>query len=140
MSISFRALCCKAAIALGAAALAGCATQVAKTPEQEVAERAETRWQHLIKGDFTGAYGYLMPSFRALVSEQSYRQRFGSAGAWTNAIIHQVKCEPNACDVRVRVTTQVRVPQFARHIPEVNAYLDERWVREGGQWWLYQKL
>lgn len=128
-----------AALAL-LAALAACAAPVAKTPEQLVAERAEARWQHLVKGDFTAAYGYLMPSYRALVPEQSYRQRFGAAGAWRNAIVHQVDCEPAACKVRVRVTTQVRIPQFARHIPEVNAYVDERWVREDGQWWLYEKL
>ncbi|RRD57205.1 hypothetical protein EII20_07635 [Comamonadaceae bacterium OH2545_COT-014] len=139
MPTLLRTLTCAAAAAL-VAALAGCAAPAAQTPEQIVAERAEARWQHLIKGDFTGAYGYLMPSYRAIVPEKSYRQSFGSAGAWRNAIIHQVNCEPAACTVRVRITTQVRIPQFAKHIPEVNTYIDERWVREDGQWWLYQKL
>ena len=40
----------------------------------------------------------------------------------------------------MRITTQVRVPLFAAHISEVTTYMDERWVRENGQWWLYQSL
>ena len=67
-------------------------------------------------------------------------ERFGSAGAWTNAIIHEVTCEPSVCKVKVRITTKMRVPLFAAKIPEVNTYVDERWVREDGQWWLYEKL
>ena len=81
-----------------------------------------------------------MPSYRNLVSPQDYGKRFGSAGAWTNAIIHEVTCEPSVCKVKVRITTKMRVPLFAAKIPEVNTYVDERWVREDGQWWLYEKL
>ena len=40
----------------------------------------------------------------------------------------------------MRITTKMRVPLFAAKIPEVNTYVDERWVREDGQWWLYEKL
>ena len=133
-------LATRAAALAAALALAACASNSAKTPEQIVAERAEARWQHLIKQDFAGAYAYLTPAYRDVVPQEQYRRRFGSAGAWTNAIVHEVSCEPEACTVKMRITTQVRVPLFAAHISEVTSYMDERWVRENGQWWLYQSL
>ena len=120
--------------------LTACASNPQQTPEQQVAQRAEARWKRLIAKDYQQAWEYLMPSYRNLVSPQDYGKRFGSAGAWTNAIIHEVTCEPSVCKVKVRVTTKMRVPLFAAKIPEVNTYVDERWVREDGQWWLYEKL
>ena len=133
-------LATRAAALAAALALAACASNSAKTPEQIVAERAQARWQHLIKQDFAGAYAYLTPAYRDVVPQEQYRRRFGSAGAWTNAIVHEVSCEPEACTVKMRITTQVRVPLFATRISEVTTYMDERWVREDGQWWLYQSL
>ena len=133
-------LATRAAALAAALALAACASNSAKTPEQIVAERAEARWQHLIKQDFAGAYAYLTPAYRDVVPQEQYRRRFGSAGAWTNAIVHEVKCEPEACTVKVRITTQLRIPKFAARLPEVSSYIDERWVREDGQWWLFQSL
>ncbi len=133
-------LATRAAALAAALALAACASNSAKTPEQIVVERAEARWQHLIKQDFAGAYAYLTPAYRDVVPQEQYRRRFGSAGAWTNAIVHEVSCEPEACTVKMRITTQVRVPLFATRISEVTTYMDERWVREDGQWWLYQSL
>ena len=132
-----------AAFCISAAALAtltACASKPAQTPEQLVAERAEARWQRLIKQDFAGAYAYLTPSYRGVVPEAQYRMRFGTAGAWKSVIIHEVTCEPEACKVKVRLTTELRVPLFAARISEVTTYFDERWVREDGQWWLYQGL
>ena len=120
--------------------LTACASNPQQTPEQQVAQRAEARWKRLIAKDYQQAWEYLMPSYRNLVSPQDYGKRFGSAGAWTNAIIHEVICEPSVCKVKVRITTKIHVPLFAAKIPEVNTYVDERWVREDGQWWLYEKL
>ena len=47
------------------------ASQAPKTPEQIVVERAEARWQHLIKQDFAGAYAYLTPAYRDVVRAMS---------------------------------------------------------------------
>lgn len=129
------------AVALAASlGLGACASLQSSTPEQEVAQRAEARWAALIKGDFNQAYGYLTPSFRAVVTAADYRKRFGAAGAWTNAIVHKVECEAESCTATIRVTTQVRVPLFATKVPETTTYLDEVWVREDGQWWRYEAL
>ena len=61
--------------------LTACASNPQQTPEQQVAQRAEARWKHLIAKDYQQAWEYLMPSYRNLVSPQDYSKRFGSAGA-----------------------------------------------------------
>ena len=132
----------RAALVLGgwlaALALGGCASVAPKSPEEQVTERAEAHWKALIAGDFAKAYGYLVPSYRAIVSSADYERRFGAAGRWTNAIVHSVECEAEACKARVRITSRLLIPQFATRINEVNSYVDETWVREDGQWWKFQ--
>ena len=125
---------------LAGALLAGCASMTAKTPEQEVQARAEARWDALVKRDFDKAYAFSQPAFRAVVKPDAYKQRFGSAGTWKGAQIHEATCEAARCTVRVRLTTAINIPRFARSIPEVVGYHDEVWVRDEGQWWFFEKL
>ena len=136
---SRRALLSTAALVSGAL-LAGCASLGPKTPEQEVQALAEARWDALIKRDFVKAYGYTQPSFRAVVKPEEYVRRFGSAGRWKGAQIHEATCEAARCSVRVRLTTEIMIPRFRRSVPEVVGYHDEVWVREEGHWWFFEKI
>ncbi len=127
------------AAALAAALwLAGCAALQPKTPEEIVTQRIEARWDALIKRDFEKAWEYTQPSYRALVSQKDYRSRFGSAGQWKGVQVHQVKCEPERCTARLRLTSTVNIPPF--HGNDLVGYIDEVWVRADGQWWFYQAL
>ena len=54
--------------------LTACASNPQQTPEQQVAQRAEARWKHLIAKDYQQAWEYLMPSYRNLVSPQDYER------------------------------------------------------------------
>ena len=83
--------------------LAGCAGLSPKTPEAVVTQRAEARWAYLIGGDFEKAWDLTQPGFRAVVKRDRYARRFGTGGAWTGAQVHEVKCEPERCTVRLRV-------------------------------------
>ena len=131
--------------ALGAALIAGvlglsaCATKPT-TPEDQVRERAQARWNALVASDFAKAYTYAPPSFRAVSGPQEYRSRFGPAAAWKSAWVHDVSCEPERCTVSVRVTLNVRVPQFATKLPSIETYTQETWVREDGQWWHFEQI
>ena len=129
---------------LGGATLAllvsACATVAPSTPEDIVRQRAEARWTALTKQDFPKAYEYMTPSYRAVVSSEQFRGQYGVSGQWTNAIIHSVSCEAESCEVSVRVTTKVNVPQMAGRIPEITTYMSEKWVREDGQWWRYEAI
>lgn len=129
-----------AAALVSSVLLAGCASFGPKTPEQEVRSRAEARWAALIKRDFATAYAFAQPGFRAVVKSEAYGNRFGTAGSWKDAQIHEVTCEAASCTVRVRLTTAIAIPRFARSIPEVVGYHDEVWVRDEGQWWFLEKI
>ena len=61
---------------------------------------------------------------------------FGAGGAWTGAQVHEVKCEPERCTVRLRVAAKVQAPPFTGQ--ELVTYLEEVWVRDEGQWWFFQ--
>ncbi|MDR2990616.1 MAG: hypothetical protein LBU72_01545 [Burkholderiaceae bacterium] len=125
---------------LVAAALvtAGCAAFKTETAEDVVNRRVQERWQALIKGDFPKAYSYIQPGYRAVVSEKNYAKTFGSGGAWKSVEIFKTQCEPERCTVRLRLTSQNLVPQFARAIPELKGFVDETWIKDQGQWWYYQ--
>ena len=125
---------------LGAAALAlaGCAALQPKTPEQVVAERVEQRWAALIKGDFEKAWTYTQPAYRDIVKQADYRKRFSGAGQWRGVQVHEVSCEAERCQVRIRLTTRVTVPPFQGQ--ELVGGIDETWVRDGGHWRYYQSF
>ncbi|MDO5624439.1 MAG: hypothetical protein Q4G71_07100 [Pseudomonadota bacterium] len=123
------------ALSAAAFALAGCAALQPKTPEQVVQERAEARWAALMKGDFERAWTYADPAYREQVEQAHYKGRFGDPRGWKSLTVHSVKCEPERCTARIRLTTANIAPTFMRKIPELTTYSDEAWVRQDGQWW-----
>lgn len=127
----------RALVAAAALGVAGCAFQ-SKAPEQDVQERAQARWDALVKRDFERAWTYTDPAFRARVPQADYKARFGAAGAWKEATVRSVSCQPERCLVRVRLTTQNLVPNFASAIPLLSSEFDEAWVRQDGRWWYSQ--
>lgn len=130
-----------AAVAIVASGvLAGCASLGPKTPEEEVKARAEARWDALVKRDFDKAYAFAQPGFRAVVKQEVYKNRFGNAGSWKGAQIHDVTCEASRCTARVRLTVGIQIPRFAKSMPEVVSYHDEVWIRDEGQWWYLEKI
>ncbi len=122
---------------LAATVLAGCASLAPQTPEEQVRQRAEARWAALVKRDFDTAYTYAPPSFRAVVPQSKYGTRFGSAARWKGVQVHEVRCEPERCTVKLRVETEVLRAPFTGHV--VTTYFDEVWVREDAQWWRYEE-
>ena len=125
-------------VVAGALALAGCAAQQPKTPEEIVTQRVEARWDALIKGDFPAAWAYTQPAYRAIVKQADYAKTFGAGGQWRGVQVHQVSCEAERCTVRIRLTTRVTLPPFRGQ--ELTGALDETWVREDGNWWYYQNF
>lgn len=124
-------------VLIAAVLLAGCASMAPQTPEEQVRQRAEARWNALIKRDFATAYTYSPPSYRAIVPESAYRSRFGSAARWKGVQIHEVTCEAERCTAKLRMETEVLQPPFTGQI--VTTHFDEVWVREDGQWWRYEE-
>jgi len=119
-------------------ALAGCANLQTK-PEDAVAQRATARWQALIKGDLDGAYKYSTPGYRAVFDVVAFKGRTGIAGRWLGAQVDRVECDlPTRCKAVVRLEYSTLIPGKSK--VKMDTHLDETWLLEDGQWWIFQKV
>ena len=109
--------------------LAGCATLSAESPpeakQKVVAERAQARWELLIKGDVDGAYQYLSTGSKAAVSAAVYKLKV-KPGIWRGAKVDTVECEAEICKVQMMITYD-----FAR-MKGIETPIPETWIIENG--------
>jgi len=118
------------AVCTGAVALAGCALVDKRTDEEVIKERAEARWDLFIKGDIRGAYDYLSPAAREVVSRDSYVAGI-KPGLWRNARVDKVNCKTrDVCEVDLTIGVVFGGKAF-------NSPLREKWVRVEGTWWYF---
>jgi hypothetical protein len=116
-----------ASFAIVALGLAGCATAV-RSDRDIVAERAQERWNLLLKNDFAAAHGYISPAGRELVTPEAYASSLRK-DFWTGAKVGDVVCkQPDACEVDVWVEYQhmgrpMRTP------------VHEKWIKQRFNWW-----
>ena len=107
--------------------LAGCAT-VVRNDRDVVAERAQERWNLLVKNDFAAAHGYISPAGRELVTPEAYASSLRK-NFWTGAKVGDVVCkQPDACEVDVWIEYQhmglpMRTP------------VHEKWIKQRFNWW-----
>lgn len=119
--------------------LAGCATAYRSgTPEAIVKEKATARWQAMIDGDFATAYKFTPPSYQALTTADRYRNRFGGAANWIDAKVISVECEPDRCEVALTVKAYLPTITYVRE--PASTTVREVWIKESGDWWLYQRM
>jgi hypothetical protein len=122
---AMNAACAVVAMAL----LGGCAAgSLGKEPKDIVAERAQQRWDLLVKNDFAAAYGYISPAGREVVKQDAY---VGSLkrGFWNGAKVDAVKCETaDACEVDVWI-------EYTHLGIKMRTPVHEKWVRQGSNWW-----
>jgi len=118
--------------------LAGCAglTGKSKTPEQLVAERAQARWDALLAGQWERAYSFATPAYREVVDTEGFRRRLGGQATWLGASVRKVACQADACEVTVRLKFRSLLPP---RTDELETDYKERWLLEGGNWWIYLK-
>lgn len=108
-------------------ALAGCAA-IGRSDKEAVAERAQERWNLLVKNDFAAAYGYISPAGRELVTPEAYAAGL-RRGFWTGAKVGDVDCKlPDACEVDVWIEYQ--------HLGlKMRTPLREKWIKQRFNWW-----
>lgn len=125
--------------ATAAALLAGCASMNPATPEQAVQERAQERWQALLAHDFGKAWTYLVPSYRAVVPLDRYKNSLNGGSPWVDVKVGRVQCESaTKCTANVLIEGKpVGVTSFHGNI---KTGVQETWLLEDGTWWLYQSL
>ena len=116
--------------------LAACASVPQGAPEDLVRQRATERWQALVAGDFAKAYTYATPAFKATVTADVYKARFGKA-AWYGAEVVSVTCpEPAQCTAKVRIEFKAAI----KGIDRITTHFDETWLLEDGHWWQSEKI
>jgi hypothetical protein len=115
----------------------GCATQIRElkadsSPEAKravVRERAEARWQAIVKGDFAAAYGYMSPASRQTISATAFDERMRNA-QFRQGMIEAVDCQGETCRVDVRMTYEHRSVKGGITTPA-----QETWIIANGQAW-----
>lgn len=112
-----------------AIALSACATLDGRPPEEVVKERAQSRWDLLIKGDVEAAYKYLSPGSRTLTSLESYLKMVPK-GFWKSVVVQNATCTADSCDVG-----GVMEYDFQGH--RIKTPYKEKWIREGSNWWFF---
>jgi hypothetical protein len=123
------------AVVLGVG-LSGCASINAQSPapekEKVVSERAQARWQLLIKGDVEGAYQFLSTGSKAGTSLQLYKAQI-KPGIWRSTKVDKVECEAELCKVQMLVTYDFR------NMKGIETPVPETWIIENGSaWYVYR--
>jgi hypothetical protein len=120
-------------LALGLAGCAGISVDSSPQAKQRlVAERAQARWQLLMKGDVEGAYQFLSAGSKAVTSLDVYKAKI-RPGMWREAKVDKVECEAEICKVLMRITYDTR------RMKGIQTPLDESWIIENGSaWYIYR--
>lgn len=115
-----------------AVVVAGCAAVKPRTAEELVKERAQARWDALVKGDVKSAYTFLSPGSRAVLSYDSYAAAIRT-GFWKSAKVDRVECETQqACQAHATI-------EYEFQGQRIKTPLRESWIREGTDWWYVQR-
>lgn len=100
--------------------------------QKVVTERAEARWQALIKGDLETAYTYLSPGSKATTSLALYKSKI-KPGIWRKAKAEKVSCEGEVCSATIQITYDTS------RIKGIETQLAESWIIENGTaWYVYR--
>ena len=92
-----------------------------------VTERAQQRWNALLKKDMEAAYQLISPAGRSLMSLDIYRPRV-NPGFWRGAKVKEATCAAETCEVTVLVDMEVERVKFTNSIKET-------WILDAGKWW-----
>lgn len=115
----------------------GCAS-MGTSSEEQVRKRAIERWHALIKSDFIKAYGFSTSGFRAVVKPESFPSRMQGPVVWLGAEVVSVTCpEPVKCMARVRIDHRTLL---ARGVGNTSTHVDETWLLEEKQWWIFMSI
>ena len=103
-----------------------------RTPEEAVKQRAQARWDALVKGDTQAAYGFMSPGSRAILSHEAYRNSL-NLGFWKSAVAEKVECASGkSCDAVFTI-------EYEHMGKRAKTPLRESWILDGSEWWYLQR-
>ena len=119
------------ALGVGLAACASIGVDSSPQAKQKVvAERAQARWELLIKGDVDGAYQYLSVGSKAATPPGLYKAKI-KPGMWRGAKVDKVECEAEVCKVQMLITYDFRAPRGGV-MKGIETPVPETWIIENG--------
>ena len=128
----WRQLTAVAVVGVTLVACAGMGGITKDSPEQAkqaaASQRSMERWQAIIAGDITKAYGYMSTGSKARLSAEDFRRKARLAG-FKSATVEAVVCEPELCKVTVRTVLDHRL------MKDLPLPVTETWVLEKGEYW-----
>ncbi len=107
--------------------ISACATVGGGSPGDAVRERAQARWDDLVRGDYQAAYRFLSPGSRQVRSEKDYVNSL-RPGFWKSAKVDKVECEAARCEVEAMI-------EYEFQGRRTKTPLRETWIHEGSDWW-----
>jgi hypothetical protein len=112
-------------------AVAACAAleREPRSSEAIVKERAQARWDALVRSDIEAAYGYLSPGTKSVTSLEQYTKSIRK-GFWKSVVVSDAVCKPDSCEVSA---TMIYEMDGARY----KSPYKEKWIREGSDWWYF---
>jgi len=114
-------------------ALGGCAA-IEKAGEEQakavVSERAQQRWDYVMKGQMDKAYEFLSPASRSTLTLDAFRKRTSAGRWWRGMKLGKVDCRADTC----QVTMLLEYDLF--EIKGLKASVEETWIKDAGNWWL----
>ena len=120
--------------------MAGCATRgtASASATEIVLDRAQSRWNALLRRDWKTAYGYLTSGYRQVVSADRYGGQFTGPMHWDGAKATGAECDEKRCVVTVEISFRLLLPG---HMDRVSStFVEETWLLEDGQWYKFESL
>lgn len=125
-------------LAISTLFLAGCSTTTKGTPEEQVRQLATQQLRAVQAGKWEQAYQYTLPSYRAVATQEAFKKRFAGVGTWKNVEIANVECETEKCKVIIKIELGALPMRGLRG--NIATHVEETWLLEDGQWWLFKQL
>ena len=118
-----------ATVAMG---VAGCSMMDSRPDAEIVKDRAQARWNALVAGDFSKAYGYISPTGRSALTPDAYASSL-RRGFWRSVTVDRVDCSSKElCEVQTTIEYEGR--GMRTRTPS-----KEKWVKDGSTWWFVQQ-
>jgi hypothetical protein len=116
----------------------GCAVNPpgeAISDQDQVAQKAQARWNLLIEGRVESAYDYLASGYRKVTPFPHYRKTVKGVGLWKTAKVTEVVCESSeVCTAAVDIILEIRHLMMKTPVRTGNT-IREKWVKDGdGNW------
>ena len=102
----------------------------AAAKEAAVAERANARWQALIKRNYEEAYGFFSASSKEATTLARFQAKVGPM-QYRSVKIDKVECAAEVCTVRLTLTYDYPPAKATGVVTP----LDENWIIDRGQAW-----